>query len=143
MPGAFADAGYWIALLDNEEPLNARATDLAMQQPPPSIVTTEMVLVEVFNHFSRSGPQGRLAVERFAQRLRETEQVDVVPQSSEQFLAAVRRYADRPDQRWSLTDCASFLVMESRGIDQALAYDRDFIQAGFKALLRDEADPGG
>lgn len=143
MPGAFADAGYWIALLDNEDPLNARATDLAMQQPPLGIVTTEMVLVEVFNHFSRSGPQGRLAVERFVQRLRETDQVDVVPQSSEQFQAAARRYAGRPDQRWSLTDCASFLVMESRGIDDALAHDRDFIQAGFTALLRDESDPGG
>ena len=143
MPGAFADAGYWIALLDSEDRLNARATDLAMQQPPLGIVTTEMVLVEVFNHFSRSGPQGRLAVERFVQRLRETDQVDVVPQSSEQFAAAARRYAGRPDQRWSLTDCASFLVMESRGIDDALAYDRDFIQAGFKALLRDESDRGG
>ncbi len=143
MPGAFADAGYWIALLDNEDPLNARATDLAMQQPPLGIVTTEMVLVEVFNHFSRSGPQGRLAVERFAQRLRETDQVDVVPQSSEQFAAAARRYAGRPDQRWSLTDCASFLVMESRGIDDALAHDRDFIQAGFIALLRDESDRSG
>ncbi len=143
MPGAFADAGYWIALLDNEDPLNARATDLAMQQPPLGIVTTEMVLVEVFNHFSRSGPQGRLAVERFVRRLRETEQVDVVPQSSEQFAAAARRYAGRPDQRWSLTDCASFLVMESRGIDDALAHNRDFIQAGFKALLRDESDRGG
>lgn len=137
MAGAFADAGYWIALLDHEDPLNARARDLARRRPPLDIVTSEMVLVEVFNHFSRSGPQGRLAVDRFVQRLRATDEVDVVPQSSEQFWAAARRYADRPDQRWSLTDCVSFLVMESRGIDQALAYDRDFIQAGFTALLRD------
>ncbi len=36
-----------------------------------------------------------------------------------------------------LTDCASFLVMEKRGIAEALAYDRDFEQAGFVALLRD------
>ena len=43
------------------------------------------------------------------------------------------------DQHWSLTDCASFIVMEERGISEALAYDRDFEQAGFTALLRHEA----
>ena len=40
------------------------------------------------------------------------------------------------DQRWSLTDCSSFLLMEQRGISEALAYDRDFEQAGFIPLLR-------
>ena len=39
-------------------------------------------------------------------------------------------------QTWILTDCASFLVMEERNITEALAYDRDFEQAGFTALLR-------
>ncbi len=142
MTAAFADAGYWIALLDNDDRLHTRATNLAVQQPQMNIVTSEMVLVEVFNHFSRSGPQGRLAVNSFVQKLRATDEVNVVQQSSEQFWAAARRYADRPDQRWSLKDCASFLVMEAEGIDQALAYDRDFIQAGFKSLLRDESDSG-
>ena len=33
-------------------------------------------------------------------------------------------------------DSASFLVMEERNITEALAYDRDFEQAGFVALLR-------
>lgn len=142
MPSAFVDAGYWIALLDDEDPLNARATELAMRQPSLDIVTSGMVLVEVFNHFSRSGPQGRSAVESFVRKLRASDDVDVVPQSSEQFWAASRRYADRPVQRWSLTDCVSFIVMESQGIDEALAYDRDFVQAGFTALLRDESDSG-
>ena len=50
--------------------------------------------------------------------------------------AAVERYSQRIDQRWSVTDCASFLIMEERGITDALAHDRDFVQAGFRALLR-------
>ena len=142
MPAAFADAGFWIALLDDQDPLNARATELTVRQPPLSIVTSEMVLVEVFNHFSRSGPQGRLAANSFVEKLLAADEVEVVQQSSEQFRVAARRYADRPDQRWSLTDCSSFLIMETQGIQQALAYDRDFIQAGFNALLRDESDSG-
>ena len=27
----------------------------------------------------------------------------------------------------AITDCASFLIMEQRGITEALAYDRDFV----------------
>ena len=63
--------------------------------------------------------------------------VEIVPQTDGQFRAAVERYASRSDQSWSLTDCASFLVMEERNITDALAYDRDFEQAGFRALLRE------
>ena len=59
-----------------------------------------------------------------------------MPQTAAQFRVAVERYAERPDQTWSLTDCASFIVMEERGITDALAHDRDFEQAGFTALLR-------
>lgn len=63
--------------------------------------------------------------------------VEIVPQTDTQFTGAVHRYAARSDQTWCLTDCASFLVMEERDITEALAYDRDFEQAGFVALLRE------
>ena len=39
---------------------------------------------------------------------------------------------------WNVTDCASFLIMEERGITKALTHDRDFVQAGFLALLRED-----
>ena len=47
-------------------------------------------------------------------------------------------YGSRLDQTWSVVDCASFVVMKERGITDALAYDDDFKQAGFVALLRAE-----
>ena len=62
--------------------------------------------------------------------------VVIVHQTNAQFKTAVERFASRHDQRWSLTDCASFLVMEEMNLTEALAYDRDFEQAGFIALLR-------
>ena len=73
---------------------------------------------------------------QMVQSLEDNPGVEIVPQTEARFRAAVERYAARPDQRWSLTDCASFLVMEERNISVALAYDRDFEQAGFTALLR-------
>jgi predicted nucleic acid-binding protein len=44
-------------------------------------------------------------------------------------------YSQRRDKDWSLTDCISFVVMEERGVTEALATDRDFKQAGFVTLL--------
>jgi len=42
----------------------------------------------------------------------------------------------RPDREWRLVDCASFAVMQQRGIVEALTSDRHFEQAGFVRLLK-------
>jgi predicted nucleic acid-binding protein len=42
----------------------------------------------------------------------------------------------RPDKTWSLVDCASFVVMQKRGINEALTSDVHFEQAGFVRLLK-------
>lgn len=69
-------------------------------------------------------------------RIRANPNVEVVPQASLQFGRAYDRYRARLDQGWSLTDCASFVLMQERGLLEALAHDKHFEQAGFKALLR-------
>ena len=102
------------------------------------VVTTQLVLVEALNALAGMGEFRRLFAAQMVRTLEDDPGVEIVPQTDAQFRAAVERYATRPDQRWSLTDCASFLVMEERGISEALAYDRDFEQAGFTALLRGE-----
>jgi len=45
-------------------------------------------------------------------------------------------FAGRQDKDWSLTDCISFVVMQDRGITEALTADHHFEQAGFVALLK-------
>ena len=135
----FADSGYWIAFLHTRDRLHERARAMAAGLSTVRIVTTQMVLVEVLGHLARLGSDQRELAVWLVRDLEAAGNVEIVPQTDEQFEAAVERYAARADQRWSLTDCASFLVMEDRGISEALAYDRDFEQAGFAALLR--ADP--
>ena len=100
------------------------------------IVTTQMVLTEALNFMSDLGENRKRFASDMVMSLRDNPNVEVIPQTDVQFRAAVKRYTSRSDQRWSLTDCASFLVMEERNINEALAYDRDFEQAGFSALLR-------
>jgi len=58
----------------------------------------------------------------------------VVPVTEELFSAGWRRFQDRSDKRYSLTDCISFIVMERRGLEKALAFDQHFEQAGYKTL---------
>ncbi len=136
MASIFADTGYWIAVLFPGDQMHDRALAVAVAHDEARVVTTQMVLTEVLNHFSRMGPVLRLDAAQLLEDLESNPNVEIIPQTDAQFRAAVERYASRSDQRWSLTDCASFLAMEERGITEALAYDRDFEQAGFAALLR-------
>ena len=135
----FADTGYWIAVLLPGDRLHDRATAMADAYDEATVATTQMVLTEVLNHVSGMGLRTKLAATWLLEDLGSNPNVEIIPQTDVQFRAAVERYAGRGDQRWSLTDCASFLMMEERGITEALAFDRDFEQAGFIAPLRDES----
>lgn len=137
MRTVFADAGYFIAKLNPRDSLHNRVVEFEEGLGSVRIVTTQMVLTEVFNYMSDRGEFSRILVSQMLASLRDSPNVEIVPQTETQFVAASERYAARNDQRWSLTDCASFLAMERLGITEALAYDRDFEQAGFVALLRE------
>ncbi len=136
MSVVFADSGYWVALINPLDTLRAVARRVSGDLGPIEIVTSEMVLIEVLNHFSRLGPRLRgAAVDAIGEMVNDPK-VEVVELSSAFFNSALVRYASRLDQRWSLVDCSSFVLMEERGIRDALAHDVDFVQAGFNALLR-------
>ena len=137
MTAVFADAGYWIALWRPRDALYERAITVAEDLGAVTVVTTQLVLIEALDAMAGAGEFRRQFAVQMVRELEQDPDVEIVPQTDAQFQAAVERYGGRPDQRWSLTDCSSFLVMEERNITEALAYDRDFEQAGFTALLRE------
>ena len=136
MPEVFADTGYWIALLNERDGLHARARELSERFSAANIVTTEMVLTELLNYASGGGRQRRRLAADAVRDWMADANIEVVPQTSIQFQAALERYRARLDHSWSVVDCSSFIVMETRQIQEALAFDRHFEQAGFIALLR-------
>lgn len=138
MSAGFADTGYWIALANPHDSLHSRAKEATRRMSGSRIVTSEMVLAEFLNDFAHRGEFLRKAAARFVERARADRNVTIVAQTSRQFRHALVMYASRADKAWSLTDCASFLIMKHYSIREALAHDRHFEQAGFKALLRTE-----
>ena len=132
----FADAGYWIALISPRDRLRERAIQVTVNLGDHRLVTSQMVLGEVLNHFAGQGDLARKAASETVIRPKTDPSTEVIEQSSDQFAKALELYGSRLDQTWSLVDCSSFVLMEERGIRDALAHDADFVQAGFNALLR-------
>ena len=136
MKTVFADTGYWIAILDPQDTLNPKAIQCSISLTLATIYTSEMVLTEFLNHFAKRGKFLRRAAVKFIDSLQKTSDIAIVPQTSELYQQALELYAQRVDQAWSHTDCASFCIMREFNITEALAYDKHFEQAGFIALLR-------
>jgi predicted nucleic acid-binding protein len=132
----FADTVYWIALANPQDSLFKIASDAARRFGPYRIITSEMVLVEVLNGLAGEGGLLRWAASALAQDVIDDQDTVMVPQSTSLFREALVLYQARSDKQWSLTDCASFLIMRQQKITEALTYDHHFEQAGFRALLR-------
>lgn len=133
MKVVFADTSYWIALLNPKDNHHSRALALSKTLGKSSIVTSELVLTELLNAFARFGPRVRKAACDLVDEIHAN--TEVVPMTTAGFAKAVELYRSRLDKKWSLTDCASFQIMESMSISEALSTDADFAQAGFQALL--------
>lgn len=134
MKQIFADTGYWIGSVNPRDQIHQKVMKITQELSSVRLVTSEMVLGELLNSFSDSPV--RRAVAGMVQKLRNDRHVRIIPQTSEQFESVLRRYRQVADKSWSLTDCASFEVMEAEQIQGALTHDQHFAQAGFETLLR-------
>lgn len=129
----FADAYYYLALLNRADQDHDRAVALSQEYRAGQLTTT-WVLTEVADAFAAPWQRGRFPT--FLAQLRATPCVTIVPPTLDLCDRGVALYANRPDKAWSLTDCISFLVMEERRVREALTCDHHFEQAGFRILFR-------
>lgn len=132
-PARFADSYYFIALL-NPNDQHHEAARLATQNASGPLVTTSLVLVEVAG--ALSSPLMRGLVHEFLEGIRQDPTTEVVLVDDGLLDRGVALYGARADKSWSLTDCISFVVMNERGITEALTGDHHFEQAGFRAVLK-------
>ncbi len=132
----FLDTFYLQALADSSDNAHKLAVEITDTLGEFRGVTSEMVLTELLNALCGRGEYLREAALRIVDELRFDSKVEIIPQTTEQFAQALKFYRQRRDKNYSLTDCASMLIMRKQEIRDALTFDRHFQQEGFNALLR-------
>lgn len=137
MKRLFADANYWIALINKRDEIHrvARAVEEELALGT-QVVTTEMVLAEFLNIVAIKCTPLKPQAASFVQHLRARTDIQIVAQTAELFARAFDVYRNFRDKPWGLTDCASRDIMNEFEITDALTYDKHFVQMGFNALLR-------
>jgi uncharacterized protein len=131
----FLDTAYLIALAQpgDEHHRKARQISGTLNLARTRIVTSRAVLLEAGNSLSK-GKFRPMAIS-LLETIEKTKLVEIVPLTEELICSGWELFCQRKDKDWSWTDCISFVVMQKRGLKQALTSDSHFEQAGFVALL--------
>ena len=137
MKPVFADTSFYIAFINERDAYHQRAVE-ASQRYRCKQVTTDYILIEIGNWLAKSE---RSTFGQLLSDLRSDPNTLIVPATRDLLDQACRLYGERLDKEWSLTDCASFTVMQGQGLTEALTADHHFVQAGFRALLREDGQP--
>jgi hypothetical protein len=129
----FLDTGAILALALPNDKYNSAVMDALASLRGVPMLTTEAILSEVCSFLSHRALR-KFAVKAITE-LRNNEDVEIVPASSELFERAFTLFVKRTDKDWSLVDCMSFELMHLRQITQALTTDKHFVQAGFDVVV--------
>ncbi len=126
-----------MALFNLRDKARAEAQNLATQYDDFVWVTTDAVLFETLNWFSKADVALRVFVSESIEAIIANERIEIVTSGRNWLIATTEFYGKREDKQWSGVDCYSMLVMESKDINDILTTDKHFRQAGFNVLMVD------
>jgi len=132
----FIDTVFVVALINQRDQYHDRAGGLASSYEGRQFLITDVVLLEIGNALARKWRQQAVQV---IEDFLTSEDVEVVRLTPNLFEQAFALYKGHKDKEWGLIDCVSFVAMRQAEIQDALTFDQHFVQAGFRALMR-EAD---
>ena len=75
----FVDTSYWIAVLNPTDSLHDFASNLTLTLFPSKLVTSELILNELLNHYSGSGSRFREITVNLISQIQEDENIEVIP----------------------------------------------------------------
>lgn len=127
----FLDTGYLIVLeaSDDQHHQQASAYWQNLSKSLPPLATTSYVFDEVATFFNSRNRHPK-AVE-IGKLLLESPSIKLIHIDEILFQEAWRYFIQHSDKSYSLTDCASFVLMKRLRIRTALTFDQHFVQAGF------------
>ena len=126
MKHIFVDTFCWIALTNKQDDWHQRVRALYLACSEAILVTTDEVLTEFLNYFAEAGSYTRQGSYQRVLSILQNDQIQVVPQTHESFLAGTTLYSQRFDKGYSLTDCISINTMRQLGIIEVLTHDKHF-----------------
>ncbi len=127
-----ADTSALLALVLADDRHHEAATRFARKSLQVRFVMSELILSEVVTRVrARAGADRSVAFADDALRSHRYELVFVDTDLVRGALSQMKRFADK---RLSLTDCASFQIMEHLGLDGAFTFDLDFRDCGYRML---------
>jgi predicted nucleic acid-binding protein len=124
-----ADTSALLALAMRSDRNHGAAVEFVRRNLHVRFVVTELIVSEVATRVrarAGAGPAAALARSLLASRRYELVFVDMAL-----LRGAIERLARFSDKRLSLTDCASFELMDRLGLTSAFTFDRDFRDCGF------------
>lgn len=135
---AFVDTAYVFALINTRDRWHARAApwEETLSRQRRRLLTSQFVLIEIADGLSALSFRQRAVAALDA--LSGSSLLEIVSASPQLYHDAFELYRNRRDKEWGLTDCSSFVIMQRRGLHDALTTDQHFVQAGFRALLINE-----
>ncbi len=127
---AFIDTSAFQALADENDGFHRDALRIQAQLVNNRwrLVSSNYVLAET--HAALLRRVGRAAALTFLEQFLAgpIRLIRLKPEDEFQAISILRRFTDKD---FSFTDAGSFVVMERLGIDQAFAFDADFVRYGF------------
>jgi uncharacterized protein len=135
MKKVFADAQYFVALLNDKDQSHPAALAVSQALQGVTVVTTEEALNEVLAFFAERGHYLRQVAADYVDDILSDPDMVIQPQSHQSFLDGFALFKARPDKGYSLTDCISMEAMRQEGITEILTHDNHFTQEGFAILL--------
>ena len=130
----FIDTVFVVALLNQRDQYHPRAEELAAYYEGRRFLITDGVLLEIGNGLARNYKEQAVEVIEHFLSSEDVEVVHLTPALLEEAFTLYKTYRDKA---WGLVDCFSFIAMRGAGIEEALTFDEHFVQAGFRALMRE------
>ena len=138
MEHAFVDTSFFVARFNRRDRNHRLASSFLGSQREPDadvfrLVLSDYVFDETVTTLRFQSRRHDVAVTA-GKAILESKAFDRVSVEASVFEAAWSLFLERPDKRWSFTDCTSFVLMENLDLRKALAFDRNFVEAGFAVI---------
>ncbi|MFE4105047.1 type II toxin-antitoxin system VapC family toxin [Almyronema epifaneia] len=137
MTRLFVDTSGWASFFISAEPTHKQAVQsfITAHKQKHAISTSNYVIAELVALLQSPLRVQRSQIFTIIDTIKTTPYLDVIHIGADIDAAAWQLCKSRLDKKWSLVDCASFVLMQQHDIQAALTTDHHFEQAGFTRLL--------